>query len=90
MHDEAGNVARGFARIALTFDQNMSTITLSDRFEVVIPEDIRRSLQLIPGEKLHVVPFAGRVELIPIRPIESMRGFLRGMDTSLERDEDRL
>jgi AbrB family looped-hinge helix DNA binding protein len=68
----------------------MSTVTLSSTFEVLIPEDVRESLRLTPGEKLHVVPFAGRVELIPIRPTQSMRGFLRGIDTSIDRDEDRL
>jgi AbrB family looped-hinge helix DNA binding protein len=67
-----------------------STVTLSSTFEVVIPQEIRESLQLTPGEKLHVVSFAGRVELIPVRSIESMRGFLRGMDTRIDRDEDRL
>ena len=67
----------------------MSTVTLSSTFEVLIPQDIRESLQLTPGEKLQVLHFAGRVELIPIRPIQSMRGFLPGMDTTIERDEDR-
>jgi AbrB family looped-hinge helix DNA binding protein len=69
----------------------MSTVTLSSNFEILIPEEVRKSLHLIPGEKLHVVPFDGRVELIPVRPIQSMRGFLSGMDTTIERDdEDRL
>jgi AbrB family looped-hinge helix DNA binding protein len=67
---------------------HMSTVTLSSTFEVVIPEEIRESLQLVPGEKLHVMPFAGRVELIPVRPVQSMRGFLRGMNTTIDRDED--
>jgi AbrB family looped-hinge helix DNA binding protein len=66
----------------------MSTVTLSSTFEVLIPEEVRTSLQLTPGEKLQVISFAGRVELIPIRPVQSMRGFLRGMDTNIERDED--
>jgi AbrB family looped-hinge helix DNA binding protein len=69
----------------------MSTVTLSSSFEILIPEEVRKSLHLIPGEKLHVVHFDGRVELIPIRPIQSMRRFLSGMDTTIERDdEDRL
>jgi len=68
----------------------MSTVTLSSSFEILIPEEICESLHLRPGEKLHVVPFDGRVELIPVRDIQSMRGFLRGMDTAIERGEDRL
>jgi AbrB family looped-hinge helix DNA binding protein len=67
----------------------MSTVTLSSTFEVLIPKEIRESLQLTPGEKLHVMPFAGRVELIPVRSVQSMRGSLSGMDTTIERDEDR-
>lgn len=66
-----------------------STVTLSSTFEVLIPEDIRDALHLTAGEKLRVLPYAGRVEFIPIRPIQSMRGFLRGLDTAIERDEDR-
>jgi len=68
----------------------MSTVTLSSTFEVIIPEEVRASLQLAPGEKLDVLPFAGRVELIPVRTVQSMRGFLCGMDATIERDEDRL
>lgn len=67
----------------------MSTVILSDKFEVVIPQDVREALHLEAGETLRVSLFEGRVELIPVRPIQSMRGFLRGMNTDIERDEDR-
>jgi AbrB family looped-hinge helix DNA binding protein len=67
----------------------MSTVTLSANFEVVIPEPIREALHLTAGEQLHVLPYAGRVEFIPVRPIQEMRGFLRGMDTEIEREDDR-
>jgi AbrB family looped-hinge helix DNA binding protein len=68
----------------------MSTVTLSPSFEVLIPQDVREALHLTPGEQFRVVHYAGRVELIPVRTVESMRGFLKGMDTNIERDEDRL
>lgn len=68
----------------------MSTVTLSANFEVLIPQAIREALQLTAGEQLHVIPYAGRVEFIPVRPIRQMRGFLRGMDTKIEREDDRL
>jgi len=68
----------------------MSTVTLSPNFEVLIPQDVREALHLSAGEQFRVVPYDGRVELIPVRPIRKMRGFLRGMDTNVERDEDRL
>ena len=68
----------------------MDTVTLSASFEVVIPEEIRRTLHLVPGENFQVVPYDGRVEFIPVRSIRSMRGFLKGMDTTIDREEDRL
>lgn len=68
----------------------MSTVTLSPKFEVLIPQAIREALNLTVGEQLHVIPYAGRVEFIPVRPIQQMRGFLRGMDTTLDREDDRL
>jgi AbrB family looped-hinge helix DNA binding protein len=69
---------------------DMNTVTLSPKFEVVIPQAIREALQLTAGEKLRVLRYAGRIEFIPVRPIQQMRGFLRGMDTTLEREGDRL
>ena len=68
----------------------MDTVTLSPKFQVVIPQSIREALRLTPGEKLRAIQYAGRIEFIPIRPIKSMRGFLRGADTAIEREADRL
>ena len=68
----------------------MSTVTLSPKFQVVIPLAVREALNLSPGEKLRVRRYRDRVELIPVRPVQQMRGFLKGMDTSIEREEDRL
>ena len=67
----------------------MSTVTLSPKFEVVIPQQVRQSLGLTPGVKLRVISYAGRVELVPVREMKSLRGFLKGMDTSIRREEDR-
>jgi AbrB family looped-hinge helix DNA binding protein len=69
---------------------DMSTVTLSPKYQVVIPLAVREALHLSPGEKLRVVRYQDRVELIPVRPLQEMRGFLKGMDTSIEREEDRL
>ena len=68
----------------------MSTVTISPKFQVVIPLEVRQTLGLVAGEKMRVVSYAGRVELIPVRTLKSLRGFLKGMDTSIERDRDRL
>ena len=68
----------------------MNTVTVSPKFQVVIPQAIREELALKPGEKMQVLRYDDRVELIRIRPIQDLRGFLRGMDTTIERETDRL
>ncbi len=68
----------------------MNTVTVSPKLQVVIPQAIREELSLKPGEKLRVLHYDDRVELIRIRPIKELRGFLRGMDTTIEREGDRL
>jgi AbrB family looped-hinge helix DNA binding protein len=68
----------------------MNTVTVSPKFQVVIPRSVRREMALKPGEKLRVMRHGDRIEMIPVRPIREMRGFLKGMDTNIEREEDRL
>ena len=68
----------------------METVTVSPKFQVVIPLSVRRTLGLKPGQKVQVVLYGNRVELIPGKPIRKARGFLKGIDTSVERDGDRL
>ncbi len=68
----------------------MNTVTVSPKFQVVIPLAIRKDLGLRPGEKLRVIRYDDRVELIPIRPIQKLRGILKGIDPSIERESDRL
>jgi AbrB family looped-hinge helix DNA binding protein len=68
----------------------MSTVTVSPKFQVVIPQEVRQALDIRPGEKLQVFQYDNRIELVPVRPAREMRGFLRGIDTTVERDPDRL
>lgn len=68
----------------------MTIVTISSRFQVVIPKDVRERLKLRPGQQVQAIPFKGRIELIPLEPIETMRGFLRGIDTTVPREDDRL
>lgn len=68
----------------------MSIVTISSRYRIAIPRDVRERLGLHRGQKVQVLPFEGRVELIPLDPIETARGFVRGIDTTVSRDEDRL
>ncbi len=69
----------------------MDTVTISPKFQVVIPRRVRERMRLRPGEKLEVISFDDRIELIPIRPMSEMRGFLKGLDPTFERErEDRV
>lgn len=68
----------------------MDVVTLSPKFQVVIPQAVREPLKLVAGEKFRVFRYGDRIELIPIRPMRQMRGFLRGIATGLARQEDRL
>lgn len=67
----------------------MQTVTVSPKFQVVIPKDVRESLHLRPGQKMQVVEYEGRIELILDRDISEMRGFLKGINTEFEREQDR-
>lgn len=64
----------------------MDTVTISPKFQVVIPREIRQFLGLAPGQKLRALAYDNRIELIPVRPLKSMRGFLRGIDTTVRRE----
>ncbi len=68
----------------------MDTVTVSPKFQVVIPLRVREALRLKPGQKVQVFSYEGRIELIPVEPIRRGRGFLKGIDTEVERDSDRL
>ncbi|HEX4684638.1 MAG TPA: AbrB/MazE/SpoVT family DNA-binding domain-containing protein [Gemmatimonadaceae bacterium] len=67
----------------------MDTVTISPKFQVVIPREIRERLGLSPGQKVRALAYENRIELIPVQPLKRMRGFLRGIDTTLRRDRDR-
>ena len=67
----------------------MDTITVSPKFQVVIPQQVRQALRLLPGEKMQVVHYENRIEFIPVRPARKLRGSLRGIDTDVPRDADR-
>ncbi len=68
----------------------MDTVTISPKFQVVIPLRVREALRLNPGQKVQVISYEGRIELIPVEPIRRGRGFLKGIDTEVERKSDRL
>jgi len=69
---------------------SMNTVVVSTKYQVVIPREIRASLDIKPGTRFQVLRYDNRIELIPVKPMRKMRGFLRGMDTEIEREKDRV
>lgn len=67
----------------------MNTVTISPKFQVVIPQEVRELLALRSGGKMQVIPFRDRIELVPVRDARSLRGMVRGIDTRFDREADR-
>jgi AbrB family looped-hinge helix DNA binding protein len=67
----------------------MTVVTVSPKYQVVIPRHIREALGIQPGQKVQAIEYEGRVEFIPVKRARDLRGFLRGMDTTIEREPDR-
>ncbi|HAD64492.1 MAG TPA: AbrB family transcriptional regulator [Alcanivorax sp.] len=68
----------------------MTAVTVSPKYQIVIPKEIRESMGIVSGQKVQVMSYQGRIELIPLKPMKEMRGFLKGIDTTVDREEDRL
>ena len=68
----------------------MTTVTVSSKFQVVIPKEAREKLGIQIGQKFQIIPYENRLEFIPIVNLREMRGFLKGIDTTIIREEDRV
>lgn len=68
----------------------MQSVAVSPKFQVVIPKSIRETLKLRPGQKMQIIEFEGRIELIPEVDIKQLHGFLKGINTEIKREDDRL
>ena len=68
----------------------MQTVRISPKFQVVIPLPIRKALRLAPGAKVQVFQYENRIEFIPVKKVRKMRGFIRGIDTTVARERDRV
>ena len=68
----------------------MDTVTISPKFQVVIPKGIRTRLRLRAGQKVQALAYDDRIELVPVRPARELKGFLRGIDTTVPREQDRV
>jgi AbrB family looped-hinge helix DNA binding protein len=68
----------------------MPTVIVSPKFQVVIPKEVREAMAIEPGQKLSIMVYKGHIVLIPILPMDQLRGFAKGIDATFEREEDRL
>ena len=68
----------------------MTAVTVSPKYQVVIPKKVRESMGIVSGQKIQMLTYGNRIELIPIKPMKELRGFLQGIDTSVKRETDRL
>lgn len=67
----------------------MNTVKVSPKYQVVIPKEVREAMGIKPGQEVAVLRYRGRIELIPMSSVREMRGFLRGVDSSIAREPDR-
>lgn len=68
----------------------MKAVTVSPKFQVVIPRDLREAMDIQPGTKVQILQYENRLELIPLKSPKSLRGFLKGIDTNVDRELDRV
>ena len=68
----------------------MTTVTLSSKYQIVIPKEIREELELKPGQKLQIIALDDRIEFVILKKIKDARGFLKGMNTEIKREGDRV
>ena len=66
----------------------MDTVTISSKYQIVIPRAIREKWQVKPGQKLRLIIYGKRLEIVPVRDIKEARGFLKGMSSEIEREEE--
>jgi AbrB family looped-hinge helix DNA binding protein len=67
----------------------MKTVTVSSKFQVVIPKEIREDVGLRVGTPLEIISYGSRIELVPIQPMGSLKGIFPGINTEISRDDDR-
>ena len=68
----------------------MTTVTVSPKYQVVIPKEVRESLGIVSGQKVQVLTYQNRIELIPIKPLKQLKGFLKGINSEVRREKDRI
>ena len=67
----------------------MTEVTVSPKFQIVIPKEIRESTGIVSGQKVQIMSYQGRIEVISLKPMKEMKGFLKGINTTVAREDDR-
>ncbi|NQT53725.1 AbrB/MazE/SpoVT family DNA-binding domain-containing protein [bacterium] len=68
----------------------MSTVTVSPKYQIVIPREVREAMGIRPGQKVEILQYGGQLKIVLVRPARELRGMAKGIDTAVERDEDRV
>lgn len=68
----------------------MTEVTVSPKYQIVTPKKIRESMGIVSGQKVQIISYQGRIEVIPLKAMNEMKGFLKGIDTNVAREEDRI
>lgn len=68
----------------------MATVTVSPKYQVVIPKSIRDKMEIKVGQRFQLIQYEGRIEFIPLKNVKDMKGFLKGIDTKVQREKDRI
>jgi len=68
----------------------MESVSISPKYQVVIPRRVREAMHLSPGQRVQVVQYGSRIELVPLKKLSELRGLARGIDTRIEREPDRV
>lgn len=68
----------------------MPAVTVSSKYQIIIPREVREAMGIYPGQKIEILQYGGEIKLIPVRPVQELRGMAKGIDTTVHRDEDRV
>jgi AbrB family looped-hinge helix DNA binding protein len=68
----------------------MTAVTVSPKYQIVIPKEIRESMGIVSGQKLQIMSYQGRIEVVPLKAMKDMKGFLKCIDTTVAREDDRV
>jgi len=72
--------------LSIDWTKAMEKVRISPKYQIVIPKSVRVALDLSPGQDVEMIAHGDRIEVIPVRPLRTMRGFLKGIDTTVERE----